>query len=705
MNGRFILLCFIVFHFVIPELCTAQHFNWVGLLGGISPCNALDVTSDGSGNVISVGDFSGAADFDPFDKTYYLLSDRTSDDKSNSSDAFISKLDKSGNFIWARQLAGSGNAFAKAVAADAKGNIYLTGSFTGVVDLDPDSTGTLNVTSAGTTSDVFIVKLNAAGDLVWGKTIGGKLADEGIDLSIDEWGYVYVTGTFNDTMDADPGPGTTNLVAVKSSDIFIMKLDGQGNLVWAKSVGGTGLDKSASIAAHRSGCYITGLFAGAVDFDPGPGVTMLTTLLGDIFVLKLDTSGGFAWARQSKNPAGFIGVSLVLNSFLDIDPWGNVYATGSYVGAKDFSTPKSSAPGAISSALPAYAVFYVKWTMDGELAWAKQIITKPYTSYHPIAVDKTGCIYTTGVFSDTLIDLDPDDGVFEMTRRYAFNTQAYLSKLDSSGKFIWGGNLEVMDVDGHLRSCAIAADEYKNVYTAGNFDGEVDFDPDRSTSYLLTIPFSSTFIHKMSCGPVDTVVVSTCSAYTFNGETYSSSGVYTHTYSNTEGCDSNIVLNLTIVRIDTAITQSGDTLVANMPAASYQWLDCDNGYAPVGGAASRQFIPEKSGSYAVVVSRNGCKDTSGCYAVHQLHIQDAGLKNELLLYPNPLSEQVATLTSRQKLSKVDIHVINAIGQTVISKTNLYGDYFDIDFSGHAGGLYIVEVCHEGKKAQFKLIKQ
>ena len=122
---------------------------------------------------------------------------------------------------------------------------------------------------------------------------GGASSDVGYSIAVDSSGNVYTTGSFNGTVDFDPGTGVENLTSAGGSDGFISKLDSSGNYVWAKSLGDTGFDYVRSIAVDSSGnVYTTGNFNGTVDFDPGAGVENVTSNgSNDVFVLKLTPSG------------------------------------------------------------------------------------------------------------------------------------------------------------------------------------------------------------------------------------------------------------------------------------------------------------------------------------------------------------------------------------------------------------------------------
>ncbi|MDP6159742.1 MAG: SBBP repeat-containing protein, partial [Acidimicrobiales bacterium] len=155
------------------------------------------------------------------------------------------------------------------VAVDSSGNVYTTGYFNDTVDFDPGP-GTANLTSNGS-SDVFVSKLDSSGDLVWAKSFGGSESDSAKSVAVDSSGNVHTTGYFRDTVDFDPGAGTTNLTAsvivsagtvYQGPDVFVSKLDSSGDLVWAKSFGEPNSDWAESVAVDSSGnVYTTGRFA------------------------------------------------------------------------------------------------------------------------------------------------------------------------------------------------------------------------------------------------------------------------------------------------------------------------------------------------------------------------------------------------------------------------------------------------------------
>ena len=289
---------------------------------------ASGVAVDGSGNVYTTGYFQdavGTVDFNPGAGVFNLTS-------AGRLDIFVSKLDSAGNFVWARQMGGTSSGSGNDVAVDGSGNVYTTGSFSGTADFDPGA-GAFDLTSTGA-SDIFVSKLDSAGNFVWARQMGGTNSGSGNDVAVDGSGNVYTTGHFRGTADFDPGVGVFNLAFAGRFDMFVSKLDSAGNFVWARHMGGTGDDRGHGVAVDdRGNVYTTGDFGGTADFDPGPGVFNLTppscgrpsatcTATPDMFVSKLDSAGNFVWVRQMG------GTGYDQGHGVAVDDRGNVYTTG-----------------------------------------------------------------------------------------------------------------------------------------------------------------------------------------------------------------------------------------------------------------------------------------------------------------------------------------------------------------------------------------
>lgn len=162
--------------------------------------------------------------------------------------------------------------------------------------------------------------------LNWAGSLGGSADDRGASLAIDSEGNTYTTGSFEGIADFDPDTSEFLLTSNGQDDIYVQKLDMNGNFEWAISFGGAGgLDRGKSIVVDKDGyIYVTGSFSGTVDFDPGDGSFPLTSNGGsDFFVLKLDSDANFQWAINIG------GDGYEYSEFITVDELGGVYLTGS----------------------------------------------------------------------------------------------------------------------------------------------------------------------------------------------------------------------------------------------------------------------------------------------------------------------------------------------------------------------------------------
>jgi len=456
------------------SVLTAQDFVWAKAMGGTSDDYGNSITTDASGNVYTTGYFRGTADFDPSAGTTNLTS-------AGEYDIFIQKLDASGNLLWAKAMGGTSSDKGNSISTDASGNVYTTGYFLGTADFDP-SGGTTTLTSAGG-YDIFILKLDASGNLLWAKAMGGTSYDYGMSITTDASGYVYTSGYFYGTADFDPSSGTTNLTSAGEYDIFIQKLDAFGNLLWAKAMGGTSTDTGYSITTDASGnVYTTGFFQGTADFDPSAGTTNLTSAgSSDIFIQKLDASGTLIWAKRMG------GTSFDYGNSITTDASGNVYTTGYFKETADFD-PSSGTTDLTSAG--SYDIFIQKLDASGDFVWAKAMGGTSTDIGYSITTDASGNVYTTGFFQGTA-DFDPSAGTTNLTS--AGSSDIFIQKLDASGTLIWAKAMGGISGDYGM---SITTDAYGNVYTTGTFQGTADFDPSVGTTNLTSAGEYDIFVAK-----------------------------------------------------------------------------------------------------------------------------------------------------------------------------------------------------------------
>jgi Ca2+-binding RTX toxin-like protein len=344
---------------------------------------------------------------------------------------FVTRLDASGNLVWARGLASNGTTGSVAgndVAVDGNGVVHVVGIFIGPQDFDPGP-GVTQLTAQ--VVDPFLLRLNAAGDFasVWRWGGAGSQAVRGLAL---DGGAAYVSGDFFAAMDADPGPGVTTVTPVGEIDGYVSKIDATGNLVWTAAFGGPAGDVSASrVRVGPDGSVVTaGRFAGPIDFDPSSTVSLLKSAkpsggaVGhDAFVVKLTPTGGLEWARRfgGSNDESVVGLA--------VDTDGFAYTTGTFYGAVDFDPgPKAH----VLHAAPQYFNQYIsKLDPDGNEVWSTAFTSPATTKPAGAAVDQAGRVHAAGYFFGTL-DLDPGAGSVPVTTDFEHG-EAYLSILKQPG--------------------------------------------------------------------------------------------------------------------------------------------------------------------------------------------------------------------------------------------------------------------------------
>lgn len=459
------------------------------------------------------------------------------------------------SFEWGGTFGGPGEDVVRDMHTDANGNTYTTGYFTDTADFD------ISASQATHTSngfyDVYVLKTNSDGGYEWAVNVGGELFDYGVGITTDVNENVYVTGYYDGTVDFDPGAGEFNLTSVGGGDIFILKLNVDGEFLWAKSIGGTGYEESTAIAVSSTGTVIVlGYFYEPTDFNPGADEYIMASEGGsDTFLLSLNESGDFISAKRYGGPdmdlaldmkinsaddiyiagyfngtadldpsdlgefnltsssEGFSGYMLHLNSSGDlvfagathngnvetrgivVDNNDNVYLTGHFNGTVNFSTDETNTDYIFTSEL-VYNGFIMKFSPLGTLEWARNIQSDDTVFGFDVAVDAVGNVFTTGYFADTA-DFDPDpNATFNLTKQSANATDAYMCALDTDGNFV---NAFAFGGADFLDTHRIGTDAEGYVYLSAHFEKTVDINPlEDETLNVTAIDFRDNYIIKMA---------------------------------------------------------------------------------------------------------------------------------------------------------------------------------------------------------------
>ena len=645
----------------------AQDYNWHFNTGSTGSDGSNAVAVDAAGNVYSTGFFSGTVDFDPGPGTANLTS-------LGGTDTYILKLDANGDYVWAYSIKDANNNRGTAIAIDSNDDIIFGGYFDSGADFALTGGSSYIISQGG--RDFFVMKIQPNGATTWLKAIGGSGDDETLGLAIDSDDNVIVTGEFEGTVDFDTGIPSENMTSAGQGDIFTLKMDVNGNFNWVNQIGGTGYDYSGKVAVDDFDNIIsTGTYQGALDFDPGAGVTTLTSNGSyEIFARKLDENGDFVWAKSIGGTDFDYGYGVAT------DGDDNVLLTGRFRATVDFD------PGAGTENLTSvggYDIYVVKLDEDGEYVWAYSQGGTGDDYGYDIKADAANSVYVFGDFnSDT--DFDPSAGDLTLSPSGG-SRDMFIQKVSENKDLYWayvigGANNEFAQ--------SITLNDAKDVFVSGSFQGTVDFDPSVNTENGSASGGVDLFVgrYDQCVTAPSTDVISSCSDYTWiDGVTYTSSNsTATFQLVNDQGCDSIITLDLTIAPLVATATQSGSDLMADLTGASYQWLDCNNAMAVISGETNQQFSPSQNGNYAVEVTSNGCSDTTDCMEVTGLGIYN---EQELLIsiYPNP-ADNVINISSNYSVDGVTVY--SADGR-MIQQVNSYVD--QIDCSDLPSGIYFLEL--------------
>lgn len=237
---------------------------WNRRAGDVEQKQNIDIAVDSAGNVVVAGSFKGTLDFA-----------QPSWPSAGGVDAFVVKLDAAGDYLWGHQFGDEAEQEIDGVAVDAKGDVYVVGTFGGTMDLG----GGMLQAQGGT--DILLGKLDAAGNHVWSKRFGDAQYQDGFRLAVDVGNNVVVTGIFDGVVDFGGGP----LASSDSADTFLVKLDGAGEHIWSKRFGGMGISEAPVVCTDPVGnIFLGGQFNGEIDLGGGPLVNAISS--ANIFVGK-----------------------------------------------------------------------------------------------------------------------------------------------------------------------------------------------------------------------------------------------------------------------------------------------------------------------------------------------------------------------------------------------------------------------------------
>ncbi len=629
---------------------------------------------------------------DDFGNIYYVHQIRYAD---GSHDGFYSfKYDVvTGNTIWSRYVSTccytnpTGNVDPTDVAVDSKGSVYALGTFNRPINFDPGGNFTIH-SSELVTQDMFLSKLDSAGIFQWAKSFPATESPKANALYLDNNDQLYLTGGFSENMEFDPAPGINQweLANATRSDGFIIKLFQCTTFTSSE----TQSVCDSYIWPVNGNTYTTsGIYTETLTTGEGCDsvVTLNLSILQDTSVTDVQTAcESYTWidgntytasnntaTHTLSNAAGcdsIVTLNLTINqpsTGTDVQTTCDPYT---WIDGNTYTASNNTATHTLTNALGCDSIVTLNLTIGNTTGTDVQFACDSYTWLD-------GNTYTAdnNTATHTLTNMAGCDSV--VTLDLTVNSSSAGTDVQvACDSYTW--------IDGNTYT----SDNNTATYTLTNAAG-----CDSVVTLNLTVNSSNT----------GTDVQVACDSYTWiDGNTYTSdNNTATYTLTNAAGCDSVVTLNLTINTVNSSVTLAGALLNAAETAATYQWLNCP-AMTPISGATNPSYTAEANGDYAVIVTKNGCTDTSLCYTITGVGIIENEFGNTLLLYPNPTNGNFS-IDLGAEYQTIRITITDVSGQLI--RSNIYTNSQLLHLKlNEAAGIYLLMIEAGNKKALIRLIK-
>ncbi|RFS16815.1 SBBP repeat-containing protein [Emticicia sp. C21] len=302
------------FDIFLAKYNTNGELQWMKKEGGSDTESITGLTFDNDGNIFMTGYFYETS---PFSGGAII--------SAGKKDIFLAKYNSSGGAVWVRRAGGTNDDSASGVTVDEYGNSYITGYFVGSTTI-----GNTSFNSYGG-NDIFVAKYAANGIFQWARQGGGTGDDEGNSITIDNANYIYVFGTFENSLTF----GGSSATSKGDKDVFLVRYTDNGDVHSYEVAGGPNAEEARKVRVDTNkNVYLTGEFYNTTNFGP---INLMSSGSGEIFIAKYSGSLTFQWVQKM----GGTGSDKVFG--LGVDTNGNIYLTGMFYtnatfGSKTFTS-------------------------------------------------------------------------------------------------------------------------------------------------------------------------------------------------------------------------------------------------------------------------------------------------------------------------------------------------------------------------------
>ena len=371
--------------FFISKYSNDGALVWTKSFGGANADNVHSIAVDISGNIVVIGEF-----YSP--KIMLGTIELTNSGKPGSPEIFIAKLSTDGTALWAKSAKGAGFDEGRAIATDSMGNVICAGWYQ-----SPTLTiGQITLKNNGL-RDAFVVKYSPAGEVVWAQGLGAENSESCSAIATDHQGNIILAGDFRS---AKLVLGATTLAnsSKDNSDAFMLKLDPQGKILWAKSMGGSLGDAATCVTTDFQGNVIVGGFF-ASPVLRFKSITIANQGNYDVFIVKYDSNGSFLWAKSSG------GDELDNINSITSDSDGNLYCFGGF-GSRKITFGDISLIGTQAASYVHNDIYLTKYTSEGGVTWARKLGGGIFDDASGITLDLNNVICISGRFNSTSVGID-----------------------------------------------------------------------------------------------------------------------------------------------------------------------------------------------------------------------------------------------------------------------------------------------------------
>lgn len=647
----------------------AQNTKWYKTYGGSYNDQANDIIQINNGNVLLLGTVTSD---DGDIKNWY-----------GHEDAWLTMLNDTGKILWSKNYGGFMEDVPKMIQQTKDGGFVIAG-YTSSMDQDVVHLHTVQDTFMGnisitTNNEFWILKLTADGKIEWSKTYGGYHQDEAYAIKqTSDNGYIVVgSTTSNNDGDVSGVHGKVTFNS-KPNDIWVIKLSSAGEMEWSKALGGSKDEEAFDVIQTKDDGFIVVGSAISRDGDVTGSSKHSDTSYSDSWITKIDKNGIVKW---NKTLGG---------SFIDVSTSMTILKDGSIaVAGNAFSSDGDLTLNANRN------MWVINMNENGTINWSKTYGGFNTDMVNDIVATIDGGFIIAG-FSNSYPVISDYNRVWPQFNNSWGIGDGWVLKVNKDGDAEWDkaiGGSENDEIAGIVQTqdggyLTASTTNSTGNHAIGNH-GESD---------LLLVKFAA-------------IKATIKTDWLCNGDTYKfdsrfhtnnqlkNSGKYFAIYDKGK-YDSTIILYLNVQAMDfSGISKNGSTLEANeSSAANYKWMNCKTKQV-VAGSNLQKYSPTASGDYAVIVTKNGCIDTSACVNI-QLGGIDKSYSNKVLFYPNPAQNDI-TIENATNISAGTIYDLN--GKLIYTFTDLSNPtLLNVDFLPN--GCYMLKISdYNNSKAILKLV--